>query len=126
MKLNPDCVRDILIHVEDNAVWPNRLGFPSDFADIVAKYGNEEARYHVKQCADHDFLEIENWMMGGSVYIVDLRPKGHEFLMNIHNDTVWNGVKETAAKIGGKSLSAITQIAANIVSALIKAQFGLS
>jgi len=38
---------------------------------------------------------------------------------------VWNGVKSVAGKVGATSLSALTQIATNVVTELIKAQFGL-
>ena len=62
---------------------------------------------------------------GESCIIGDLSPAGHEFLANIRKDTVWNGVKSVAGKVGATSLSALTQIAANVVTELVKAQFGL-
>lgn len=58
--------------------------------------------------------------------VQDLTPTGHKFIENIRQDTIWNNTKSIAAKVGSKSLDAIMQIASNVITELIKSQFGLS
>mgnify|MGYP002958432843 FL=1 len=57
--------------------------------------------------------------------IYDMTYAGHQFLANIRSDNIWKGTKAIASKIGSSSLDAITQIASNVITELIKAQFGL-
>lgn len=64
-------------------------------------------------------------LITGSWNVADLTPKAHEFLADIRADTVWNDVKAVAAKVGSKSLSALSQIVAAVISEIIKAQLGL-
>lgn len=44
-----------------------------------------------------------------SAIIADITPKGHEFLDNIHSDTIWNATKKRAKVVGKVSLSALAQ-----------------
>lgn len=55
----------------------------------------------------------------------DITYAGHQFLANIRDDKIWKGVKGIARKIGSTSLEAFTQIASNVITELIKAQFGI-
>lgn len=51
--------------------------------------------------------------------IIGLTWKGHEFLDNIRDNTVWNAVKEKASKFGGLSISALFNGAKFLSSALM-------
>ena len=57
--------------------------------------------------------------------VYDLTFAGHQFLANVRSDNIWNGVKSVGLKIGSVSLEALTQIASNVITELVKAQFGL-
>ena len=124
MKLNPDCIRDILIMVEENSSFGKQVRYRcnEDF-DNLKSYTNEEVLYHIKQCELSDLLTKVNWFMGGSCLIHDLSPYGHEFLANIRSNNTWNKTKDISKKIGSNSLSTIIQIASNVISEMIKAQF---
>lgn len=127
MKLNPDCIRDILLSVEDACDFNKKLIYSRD-TDIqrLQKYSHDEIIYHTRQCKLSELIIGSKMFDGGESCIIgDLSPAGHEFLANIRKDTVWNGVKSVAGKVGATSLSALTQIAANVVTELVKAQFGL-
>lgn len=144
MKLNLDCVRSILLCVEDNTGLRTRCIFVDSYRDsklatmgmktqkqmdyqkeLLEEYDIDELMYHVKYCIEADLIaEVQ----GSSLYlrqIADLTPKGHNFLANIRDNSVWGGVKSVAAKIGSKSLDAVTQIASNVVAELIKSHFGI-
>ena len=127
MRLNPDCIRAILLTVEEQPGYPSFLEISE--SEIIAHprfapYLFEDIFYHVNQCAQSGLFIDYQEMEAGSVFqIFDLSPYGHEFLANIRDDKIWNGVKDVALKVGSPALSAIIQIASNVVTELIKAHF---
>ena len=126
MRLNPDCVRDILLVVEAETTATHRSAYPSEeFNALDEKYSPEVVLYHVIQCLEYGYFRDAEDLGQMGILIPDLSPSGHEFLANIRKDTVWNGVKDVAEKVGATSLTALTQIASNVISEIIKAQFGL-
>lgn len=124
MKLNPDCIRDILLVVEENTSYSTAMEFSSDTQfNELKHYSTEEILYHIKQCELSGLLTRVDWFLGGGCLIHDLSPKGHEFLANIRSDNIWNKTKETAKNVGSYSLDTLTKIAINVVSSIIKNQF---
>ena len=127
MKLNPDCIRDVLMDIEENTTintsWKyDSLNSPKRLLD----YDRFEIAYHARYCYEANL--IKGFSIGGNsetIYAMNLTPKGHEFLSNIRENKIWNGVKVIAGKIGSSSLDALIQISSNAVTELIKAQFGL-
>lgn len=129
MKLNPDCIRDILLTVEELSTGFNVIYFGKGHLVKFIRlkdYSEDEVLYHLHQCDLSGFFTKAARTIGGSYSIDDLSPKGHEFLANIRKDTVWSDVKGVAKKVGTTSLSALSQIASSVITELIKAQFGLS
>ena len=51
MRLNPDCIRDILLTVEENTGYRESMLYESnqEFARLK-KYSEDVVRYHMKQC----------------------------------------------------------------------------
>lgn len=126
MKLNNDCVRDILFCTEENTGYRSSFAIPKDLEPTsqLSKYELEEVLYHIGQCQKSGLLEAKNYIDGG-IAISDLTPKGHDFLANIRSDTVWNDTKAVGQKIGITSLSALLQISTGVVTTIIKSQLGL-
>ena len=128
MKLNLDCVRDILLDIEDttniNRSWKYDSKLPSK---RLSSYDCFEIAYQARYCMDAGL--ISGFSIGGnseSVYALDLTPKGHDFIANIRENNIWKGVKTVSRKVGSSSLEAVIQIASNVITELIKAQFGLT
>lgn len=128
MKLNPDCVRDVLLQVEEAGLGDHIT--PTSLHNALPQYSEEEVEYTCFMLGDGGYLKLMtiDFPMQ-SIPVVKsveyLTYSGHEFIANIRKDTVWAGVKDIAIKIGATSLSGLSQIAANVVTELIKAQFGL-
>lgn len=128
MKLNSDCVRDILLMVEECADFSNAVEYRrnDNIHKKISKYTHEEIVYHIKQCEMSELIaDVFYCDDGDTVTISDLTPKGHEFLANVRQDNIWNGVKSIAKKVGSTSLSALVQISSNVITEIIKAQFGI-
>ena len=128
MKLNPDCIRDILITVE-SVEYGSAYTLPR-LSEKLPQYSPEELNYHCLKLIEADFIEGDSMDVAKSYTpqisrIYDLTFSGHQFLANVRSDNIWNGVKSVGLKIGSVSLEALTQIASNVITELIKAQFGL-
>ncbi len=128
MKLNPDCIRDILLIIESLPDLKHYYCFDSkSVSELFPDYSFDEIMYHLRQCELNGFLFNPSHTLNYESYTVsDLTPKGHQFLANIRENKIWTGVKVIAGKIGSNSLDSIVQIASGVINELIRAQFGLT
>lgn len=129
MRLNPDCIRDILLTIENATSYTEGWDFDSDSMNepLLASYSLEEIIYHVSQCKKSGLIDgCEIYYAGTSCSVSDLSPYGHQFLSDIRSDTVWNNVKEVSKKVGSNSLQAIVQIATGVITEIIKSQLRLT
>lgn len=134
MKLNADCVRDILLYIEENVnyedssnpTFHNELMFGKLLADdTFKKYNKEELTYalellikeHFIECAENPYF-VRGALM--SANIIGLTWNGYELLDNIRDNTVWGAVKAKAAKFKGLSISTLASSAKILAAALMK------
>ena len=122
MRLNPDCIRDILLQVEEsnsfNIVFTDKN--PLYGLNFLQKYSLEEVRYHIKQCEYMNFISCKNSIKYTTIY--DLFPEGHAFLADIRHDTVWNNTKSIAKSLGVSSLRALKDVSVCVISEIIKSK----
>lgn len=123
MRLNPDCVRDILLSIEKTTSYHTSWRYTGETISGLEKYTGEEVFYHLRQCDEAGML-LEPYWATRAFQTKDISPKGHEFLANIRDDSVWNKVKETSKKISAYSLKALVSISGNVISNLISGYFG--
>ena len=124
MKLNPDCIRDILITVERTTDFTHSFIYSiSDSpTEPLSNYSSEEIVYHISQCDKANLIEVVKYMDGGDCIIIgDLSPDGHALLADIRSDKIWNNVKHTAKEIGVASLPSLLNIASSVISKLVNA-----
>lgn len=121
MRLNPDCIRSLLIAAEERTGYSTFMRYsPDDEIEILEPFSKEEILYHIKQCEMSGLFTKVNWFLGGGCIINDISPYGHEFLANVRSDTVWNKTKDTAKKVGSFSIDTLNKIAIGVVTAIIK------
>ena len=122
MRLNIDCIRDILLAVEN---LPFGEHFTMDrLQKVLPAYTEEELWYTSIKLNEGGYLDIMSVPMlrsplPGIKSINDLTFEGHEFLNNIRDDSNWGKVKEVAKKAGSSSLNALGQIATSVISSAI-------
>lgn len=101
MKLDCDCIRDILLTVEEYD------GFRTfDKIPLTDKYSEKTLCYHIQQCKDANLLSNVRKYVDGGYAVFSLTPKGHETINKIHNDTKWNKIKKQI----GPTISTILSI----------------
>ena len=135
MRLNPDCIRAVLLCVESSqnpfGNFLFRFSDPTGFMDgpsiddptisinsqpELAEFTEDEVRYHIKQASDAGLLVLRTNYISDSCLIEDLTPLGHSFLANIRNDSNWKKIKTIALdKAKTLSLSVLVEIANHFV-----------
>ena len=109
MKLNPDCIRDILMQCESVITFNKSYYYAQNTSSsLLEKYSHDEIVYHIKQAKDAGLISTGPFYDAGkSVHITDITPAGHEFLANIRTETVWNGLRS----MGVRSLPILVDMA---------------
>lgn len=133
MRLNLNCVRSVLLAVEENTGLHKPCYFvdfelneelfsvggqiePQAFQDELHElYENEELMYHVHYCVSAGLLVRMKGSPDYQVFISNLTPKGHSFIENIRDDKVWNYVLKALRKVGAITLEAAMQVASAVM-----------
>lgn len=127
MKLNPDCIRNILLAIEESTdfshYWEYKINVNS--FDKLSSYTHEEIVYHIRQCEFSNLIYKVHYYDGGkNIIIQDLTPNGHNFLADIRSDNIWNHTKSVASTVGSFSLNALIQISTGVLTQIINKQLG--
>lgn len=129
MKLNPDCIRDILFAIEDLSK-PNSLLTSEQLSKtkFLNNYSVEEILYHLQQLdwSGYIITPSKHMTIDGIFIVNDLSPVGHEFISDIRKDTNWNKVKSISKEVGAETLTSIKSIAEGIIATAIKTSLGLN
>ena len=134
MTLNYDCIRDVLLYLEDTldytdnpvAMTHKRLTI-NNVANALSSYSKEDVQYTIEKLYEARYIRIvdvstdsQRYMING--YIDDITWEGYNFLNNIREKSIWEATKEGAKKVGAMSISAISMISFEIVKAVVTNQ----
>lgn len=124
LKLSPDCVRDILITVEDCS-FGEYLNLEK-LSERLPEYSQEDLWYTCIKLDEGGFLDITTIPilrspLPGIKSINNLTFYGHEFLNNIREESNWNKVKSVGKKVGSSSLNTLGDIAKTVIATSISA-----
>lgn len=120
MKMNINLIRDILLQSEINKfIFPKfeESIYKRPKLEFLDKYTIPEVVYHLKIIEQEKLLEISFYR--NSVEVRDLTAKGHFFLLEIRDNSVWEKTLKISKKIGISSLTALKDIAVQVSSSLI-------
>lgn len=127
MKLNPDCVRSVLLEIE-------KLGFNEhttifSLHTALPQYSEEDLEYTCFILSDGRFLNIESIDLPGQCLpavkaVYSMTYKGHEFLEKVRPNKIWSAIKTIGEQLGVQTLDGYVMIGANIITEIIKNHFG--
>lgn len=129
MKLDNNCVRDLLLYIEEETDLsesiciesiPNLSYSADDLLYTAMKL--QEAGY-VNADVERTY-DIENG--GYSITVFDLTWQGHKFLDNIRDNAVWKTTKGIVSKFSSVSLGIIESVAAQVITNMINQHLGQS
>jgi len=98
MKLDRDCVRDILLAIEEHQGL-NEQTFVSKFVQthFGDKYSPDQSLYTTIKLFESGFINGRPIKADGGIHefvIYDLSPDGHAFIENIRDPEVWKATKK--------------------------------
>lgn len=127
MKLNQDCVREILLFIEEKQKPSQSLYIENIITSLKSKgYTEDEIKYALSKLdetpyVNFDLTEYNGLVLGGISSA--LTWEGHQFLDNIRNKTTWENVKSNIKeKVGNASITIIAAVA----ESYIKNKLGLN
>ena len=119
MRLNHDCIRDILIYVESNTD-DNKICVSSDeLLNALPKYDKNTLFYHIRRIDSAGLFDKICYADNEPKLISNLSWNGHDYIDNIRDDKVWAKTKAAANKITSVSLSVLIKKAADIAFSFI-------
>lgn len=113
MKLNNDCIRDILLFVEDqelNTIKDAR----QIYKGVNGEYTEDEILYALKNLIDLGYLEGRMISASDKIlnaYIQEISATGHQYLETIRSPKAWAYAKGKAAEVGSFSLKSLGMFA---------------
>ena len=130
MKLNYDCLRKILLTIENELDWNEHLQFCYtnlvDMTEALTDFSKAEIAYASK-------MAIEAGLIDAHIYdcdtcIIDIRYygltyEGHQFLDTVRENKIWKKTKDIINSAGGASLSIMKSIATDCIIGYIKNRF---
>lgn len=105
MKLDFDCVRDVLLIIEEedkvsnNMIYMDGINFPQ-ICEKLNDYEEKQIFYTIKKLVEAGYI-ISAWMDNNKndmkyYYVIDITFKGHEYLNSVRNDKAWEFIKTNA------------------------------
>lgn len=130
MKLNYDCIREIIkfcekeIVLDENGVLSQLT--PKKLYNELSSFSKEDIDYSVKYMIEASIIKgyipkYDNCDIP-TYYIYDITVNGYDFLEKIKNDTTWNKTKDISKQIGVHSIEVLSQIASAVISSLISSK----
>lgn len=127
MKLNPDCIRNILIFCETNLTFGYDLSWNpislNGFCQHLSEYSREELAYSLLLLNEACYIEAHIINRDGGImdiYVYRLTFSGHEFLDTIKSDTIWRKLQKAMVSIGSISLPVIQDLGSHYTIELLK------
>lgn len=132
MKLNPDCIRDTLLYLEEQLT----IDYSNNTFEFITlyqltenmiekyngKYSEDDIWYSVYNLTNIKFIEGTIHDSGKQKMIIceieNITWDGHQFLSTVRSDTIWEATKKKAKQIGGMSIHSLSMISMSIMQGL--------
>ena len=135
MKLDIDCVREVLLYLENIETYVTdddgditlKGSFLGEICEAIPKYPKEQIFYTLSTLEDGGFLNMTTQWASNSVHfchVSSLTYEGHELLESVRDENHWSAIKSGLSAVRNYSLSAVAAIAEGVTSAAISAYLG--
>lgn len=125
MKLNHDCVRFLLLKLEEDlddseTIFINELK--------LKRFKKSEIMYAAKKLIEAGFLtgDLSYGDNQPEIYISEITWEGHKFLDNIRDPAVWEHSKSVLSKFLSTSIGIVENVSAQVITNLIEKELGLN
>lgn len=129
MKLDYDCLRSLLLKLEDFENLDDDLHYQymtlDDMTEALPKFPKNMIAYTTLKAEEGDLINASIMNADGGIYACtysSLTYDGHQFLDNVRNNNIWNKTKSIAKELGCTSFRSLLSISEKIILAMIQSQ----
>lgn len=125
MKLNYDCVRDILLVLEEDLQIDSSDELPALSLEKVAgkladKYSRADVIYNTQMLADANYINARIEISGNNsvsyIRYKNITFAGHQFLDTVRPQKVWDKAKEIVLKqVGNLTIQGLMLVASDLI-----------
>ena len=119
MRLNPDCIRDILLYVEKNTTYEYPFISAEDLISRLKQYDRDTINYHIKIVHEGNLIDTVNYRNNLPLDISSLSWKGHEYIDTIRDDRIWEKLKDSTKDIASVSLPLLIKLAEDVIKTFL-------
>lgn len=128
MKINYDCMRDVLIFLENNLLYndeltPNEIELNDLQSAAEVNYSIQDIAYSSIMLDEAGFVNLHVSSDDGetimNIIYSSITYEGHQYLDKIRSDKVWAKTKGLLGKIGAASIDIIAKVASNIILEMV-------
>lgn len=119
MKLNLNCIRDILLTLSEKLI-PDESGYivplsPSEFAESeLSQYEKNEVMYWIRKLMDEGIIiKGKKYVDSPLPLIKDISMAGHQFIEATEKPSAWNTIKPKLSEI---AISSVTTLINAVIS----------
>lgn len=122
MKLNLECVRELLLYAEENLSYKNNSITVNNLK--LKDYSEEELLYTAEKLNEANYIKciIGYGYELPMIVIVDIYFQGHQFINNIRDDKVFTKTKSILSGFKSVSIELFSETASKVITALINQQ----
>jgi len=114
MKLNPDCIRGLLLVLEEQ---PRQINAPTVIKDpTLSDYSRADVEYALEKLIEAGLVNGRTHVTKSCiVFTLDsISVTGHKFLDDIRSPKLWSKIKGTASDLGMTSIKSLIPIATKV------------
>ncbi|MGG0645463.1 DUF2513 domain-containing protein [Bacillus mycoides] len=125
MKLNHDCVRDLLLELEEKLTINEHFLLPHfNSLNTVSKHGFDDTYYSFLKLLEANYLD-GNYKYASDelihLSVSSISWDGHQFLDTIRDNEIWSKTKKAVGSLSSASISIMSSLA----TSYLKQKFGL-
>lgn len=134
MRINIDCLRDVLLYcinnldyIENGYIWKCEVVELKDIykSEDLQQYPKKDIMYSVLKLKESEYIKTSCEDPKEETYIndcviMDVTMKGHQFAETIKEPTVWEKTKSIANKVGNHTLHFLENLAHDVAVEIAK------
>lgn len=125
MKLDHDCIRDLMLYFEENLTLNSEI-LVRKIKDL--NYDEDILTYTTEKLIEAEYIKayIDDDLAFDSVSyaVTSITFAGHSFLDTIRDNGIWSKTKSITLKFTSVSIQLISSIASQVISQLISSSLG--
>ncbi len=117
MKLNYDCVRELLLTLEENLVMDDSLSFPSltlkQVCEKMPDFSRADIVYSSTKLLEAEYIEANSIESDSKIIKIvysSITYEGHQYLDSIRDSKLWSTVKKNAKALTFELVKKLAEI----------------